>query len=210
MRLDGQDIHFLDRRWFRRQIGIVHKNPEFFFTSVAENIAYGREGCSTEEVEQAAKNAGADGFIKALPHVSFFLFICFDLFLCLVLYFYSFSYASVNYFKEYLSLTFFFFQGYETILDESGSPLTAYQKHLLALARALIRKPRILLWEEDLSFMDGAAFDVLIGYLDKVDLVRMSVHVYLFAFAFGSNFNTSFRSSSFRMRIKPHVLKMTF
>ena len=72
MRLDGQDIHFLDRRWFRRQIGIVHKNPEFFFTSVAENIAYGREGCSTEEVEQAAKNAGADGFIKALPHVSFF------------------------------------------------------------------------------------------------------------------------------------------
>ena len=77
LRLDGQDIHFLDRRWFRRQIGIVHKNPEFFSTSVAENIAYGREGCSTEEVEQAAKDAGADGFIKALPHVSFFLFICF-------------------------------------------------------------------------------------------------------------------------------------
>ena len=75
MRLDGQDIHFLDRRWFRRQIGIIHKNPEFFSTSVAENIAYGREGCSTEEVEQAAKDAGADGFIKALPHVSFFIYL---------------------------------------------------------------------------------------------------------------------------------------
>lgn len=72
MRLDGQDIHFLDRCWFRRQVGIVHKEPEFFFTSVAENIAYGREGSSMEEVEQAAKDAGADGFIKALPHVSLF------------------------------------------------------------------------------------------------------------------------------------------
>ena len=101
MRLDGQDIHFLDRRWFRRQIGIVHKNPEFFFTSVAENIAYGREGCSTEEVEQAAKDAGADGFIKALSHVSFFYLFVFIYFSALCYIFYSFSYAGVNYLKEY-------------------------------------------------------------------------------------------------------------
>lgn len=119
---------------------------------------------------------------------------------------------------------FFFFQGYETILDDSGSPLTAYQKHLLALARALIRKPRILLWEEDLSFMDSAALDVLIGHLDQVytqikllylkriplvGLVRTGVftssRLHLKAIL-----TLLSRSASFRMRIKLQVLKMTF
>ena len=72
MRLDGQDIRFLDRRWLRRQIGIVHRNPEFFNTSVAVNIAFGRDGSRRNEIEQAAKDAGAHEFIIALPHVSLF------------------------------------------------------------------------------------------------------------------------------------------
>ncbi len=54
------------------------------------------------------------------------------------------------------------------MLYDDGSPLTSYQKHLLALARAMIRKPRILLWEEDLSIMDSSAFNALTNYLDKV------------------------------------------
>ena len=54
------------------------------------------------------------------------------------------------------------------MLNDDGSPLTSYQKHLLALARAMIRKPRILLWEEDLSIMDSSALNVLTNYLDKV------------------------------------------
>ena len=59
-------------------------------------------------------------------------------------------------------------QGYATILNDDGSPLTSFQKHLLALARAIIRKPRILLWEEDLSVMDSSALNVLTNYLDQV------------------------------------------
>lgn len=59
-------------------------------------------------------------------------------------------------------------QGYATILNDDGSPLTSFQKHLLALARAIIRKPRILLWEEDLSVMDISALNVLTNYLDQV------------------------------------------
>lgn len=73
MRLDGQDIRFLNRRWFRRQIGIVHKNPEFFHTSIADNIAYGKAGSTLKEVMQAAKDAGAHEFITALPNVSSFI-----------------------------------------------------------------------------------------------------------------------------------------
>ena len=69
VRLDGQDIRFLDRRWFRRQVGIVHKNPEFFNTSIAENIAYGKGDATLKEVVRAAKDAGAHEFIVALPKV---------------------------------------------------------------------------------------------------------------------------------------------
>lgn len=70
VRLDGQDIRFLDQRWFRRQIGIVHKKPEFFNTSIADNIAYGKGDASFKEIVRAAKAAGAHEFITAFPKVS--------------------------------------------------------------------------------------------------------------------------------------------
>jgi len=54
------------------------------------------------------------------------------------------------------------------MLYDDGSPLTSYQRHLLALARAMIRKPQILLWEEDLSIMDSSALNALTNYLDQV------------------------------------------
>jgi len=71
VRLDGQDLRFLDQRWFRRQIGIVHKKPEFFITSIADNIAYGKGDATFKEIVRAAKAAGAHEFITALPNVSY-------------------------------------------------------------------------------------------------------------------------------------------
>lgn len=59
-------------------------------------------------------------------------------------------------------------QGYATVVGDDGSPLTSYQKQLIALARALIRNPRILLWEEDLSIMDKFVLDALTNYLNQV------------------------------------------
>lgn len=70
MRIDGHDIRFLDQRWFRRQIGIVHKKPEFFNTSIADNIAYGKTDASFKEIVRAAKAAGVHEFITAFPKVS--------------------------------------------------------------------------------------------------------------------------------------------
>ncbi|CAH3182650.1 unnamed protein product [Porites lobata] len=133
VKLDGQDIRFLDRRWLRRQIGIVHKKPEFFNTSIADNIAYGKTDSTLKEIVRASKDTGAHEFIMDLP------------------------------------------KGYATILNDDGSPLTSFQKHLLALARAIIRKPRILLWEEDLSVMDSSALNVLTNYLDQARHGRTTV-----------------------------------
>ena len=70
VRIDRQDVRFLDRRWYRRQIGIVHKKPEFFNTSVADNIAYGKGEATLKEIVRAAKVAGTHEFILTLPHVS--------------------------------------------------------------------------------------------------------------------------------------------
>lgn len=72
MKLDGKDIRFLDQRWFRRQIGIVHKKPEFFNTSIADNIAYGKGDATFKEIVRAAKAAGAHELITAFPKVSYY------------------------------------------------------------------------------------------------------------------------------------------
>jgi len=71
VRLDGQDLRFLDQRWFRQQTGIVHKKPEFFNTSIADNIAYGKGDATFKEIVRAAKAAGAHEFITAFPKVSY-------------------------------------------------------------------------------------------------------------------------------------------
>lgn len=70
IRLDGHDLRTLDRRWLRRQLGVVHRHPEFFVTTIAENISYGKdEECTVKEIVRAAKAAGAHEFITRLPQV---------------------------------------------------------------------------------------------------------------------------------------------
>lgn len=49
-------------------MGIVQQDVFLFSDSVADNIGYGRDGASREEIEEAARMAAADGFIRALPH----------------------------------------------------------------------------------------------------------------------------------------------
>ena len=63
--LDGRDIRTLNLRWLRSQLGLVGQEPILFQGSVAENIRYGKQGASQEEVEEAARQANAHGFITA-------------------------------------------------------------------------------------------------------------------------------------------------
>jgi ATP-binding cassette subfamily B protein len=66
--LDGTDLRSLDPFWLREQIGIVPQDPVLFSTTVAENIRFGREDASPEEVEAAARSANAYNFIQEFPH----------------------------------------------------------------------------------------------------------------------------------------------
>ena len=65
--IDGQDIRDITLSSLRGSIGMVQQEVYMFSGTVAENIAYGKPGATREEVIAAAKQAGADGFIRMLP-----------------------------------------------------------------------------------------------------------------------------------------------
>lgn len=113
--VDGSDVKSLNLSWLRQHIGVVGQEPVLFATSIAENIRYGREDASRQEIEAAAREANAHEFISRLP------------------------------------------QGYETVLGEQGTQLSGGQKQRIAIARALVRDPRILLLDEATSALDLAS-----------------------------------------------------
>ncbi|XP_003133505.3 bile salt export pump isoform X1 [Sus scrofa] len=65
--LDGHDIRSLNIQWLRAQIGIVEQEPVLFSTTIAENIRYGRNDATMEDIVRAAKEANAYNFIMDLP-----------------------------------------------------------------------------------------------------------------------------------------------
>lgn len=67
--MDGRDIRTLNVRWLRENIGIVSQEPLLFGTTIAENIRYGRENATDEDIEQAVREANAYEFISKLPEV---------------------------------------------------------------------------------------------------------------------------------------------
>ena len=67
IRLDGHDLRELRVAWLRSQVSVVLQDPVLFSATVAENIGYGRPGASRAEIENAARLAQADEFIRELP-----------------------------------------------------------------------------------------------------------------------------------------------
>lgn len=65
--IDGQDIREVTQDSLRQQIGLIPQNPSLFHRTIGENIRYGRTDATDIEVQQAAKQAGASGFIEELP-----------------------------------------------------------------------------------------------------------------------------------------------
>lgn len=66
--IDGKDIRQMDKQALRRQIGLVLQDAYVFSGTIRENIRYGRLDATDEEVEQAARLAYADAFIRKLPN----------------------------------------------------------------------------------------------------------------------------------------------
>ena len=65
--LDGVAIHKLQLTWLRSQMGLVSQEPTLFATSIIENIIFGREDATYEEIVDAAKASNAHNFISMLP-----------------------------------------------------------------------------------------------------------------------------------------------
>jgi ATP-binding cassette subfamily B protein len=110
--LDGRDIRTLRRADLRRQFGMVLQDTWLFNGAILDNIRYGREEASVEEVIAAAQAAHADHFIRSLPG------------------------------------------GYQMVLNEETSNISAGQKQLLTIARAFLIDPPILILDEATSSVD--------------------------------------------------------
>ncbi|RZC33786.1 multidrug resistance protein 1, partial [Asbolus verrucosus] len=65
--IDGKNLKDLDLTWLRSNIGVVGQEPILFGTTIAENIRYGNQQVTDEDIKKAAIKANAHEFIKALP-----------------------------------------------------------------------------------------------------------------------------------------------
>ena len=127
--VDGRDVKSLNLKWLRSQIGVVSQEPVLFATTIAENIRYGREGVTQEEIESAAHAANAHNFIMSLPNQ------------------------------------------YQTLVGERGTQMSGGQKQRIAIARALVRDPKILLLDEATSALDAESEAIVQDALDRVSEV---------------------------------------
>ena len=112
IRFDGINIKKIKKDDLRRSLGIVLQDTHLFTGTVAHNIRFGKPEASMQEVEQAAKLANADYFIRHLHN------------------------------------------GYETEITGDGANLSQGQRQLLAIARAAIANPPVLILDEATSSID--------------------------------------------------------
>ncbi|MEU6460517.1 ABC transporter ATP-binding protein [Streptomyces sp. NPDC046976] len=111
--LDGVDVRKMTRDELRSGIGMVLQDTWLFGGTIAENIAYGASREVTRgEIEEAARAAHADRFIRTLP------------------------------------------EGYDTVIDDEGTGVSAGEKQLITIARAFLSDPVILVLDEATSSVD--------------------------------------------------------
>jgi len=68
VKLDFHDLRTLNVHWLRQQIGLVSQEPTLFACSIRDNIAYGNEDATQEQIEHAARMANAHEFIESFPN----------------------------------------------------------------------------------------------------------------------------------------------
>ena len=123
---DGIDIRDIKKEDLRRSLAMVIQDTHLFTGTIADNIRYGNLNASMEEVQEAARIANADSFIRRLPH------------------------------------------GYNTMLYGDGSNLSQGQRQLLAIARAAVAKPPVLILDEATSSVDTRTEQLIEKGMDAI------------------------------------------
>ncbi|HWW55212.1 MAG TPA: ATP-binding cassette domain-containing protein, partial [Acidimicrobiales bacterium] len=131
--LDGVDIRDVRVRDLRRAVSIVFEDTFLFTDTVRDNIAFADPDASDDEVERAARLAGAHDFIIELE------------------------------------------DGYNTIIGERGFSLSGGQRQRLALARAILADPRVLILDDATSAVDPTKEHEIRGALQEVMRGRTTI-----------------------------------
>lgn len=112
--VDGVNVKDYSLRHLRDGVGMVLQKNTLFSGSIAENLRWGDENATDEQVRTAAAHAQADKFVST------------------------------------------FTAGYDTLLDQGGTNVSGGQKQRLCIARALLKKPKILILDDSTSAVDTA------------------------------------------------------
>ena len=110
----GVDVREYDIDTLRSAVSMVLQKNELFSGTVAENLRWGNENATLEEMQRVCRVAQADGFISALPN------------------------------------------GYDSEVEQGGANFSGGQKQRLCIARALLKKPKILILDDSTSAVDTA------------------------------------------------------
>ncbi|MCD8417363.1 ABC transporter ATP-binding protein [Tenacibaculum finnmarkense genomovar finnmarkense] len=131
--IDGKNIKDCNLYDVRNQIGFVPQDPFLFSDSLENNIKFGKENATKQEIIQAAKNAVIHDNI-------------------------------IN-----------FKNGYQTVLGERGVTLSGGQKQRTAIARAIIKTPKILIFDDCLSAVDTETEQQILSNLDRISKDKTSI-----------------------------------
>ena len=131
--IDGQDIQDISRSDLRRNVAIVLQDTVLFSDTILNNLKYGRESASREDVAQAVSMSRCDDLLQSLP------------------------------------------QGWDTVLSGAGEGISQGQRQLLAIARAFVADPKILILDEATSNVDTRTERAIQAAMHKIMENRTSI-----------------------------------
>ena len=108
----GEDVRDYNVEALREEVAMVLQKNELFSGTIKENLRWGDENATDEDIERVCKLAQADGFIREFP------------------------------------------DGYDTYIEQGGTNVSGGQKQRLCIARALLKKPKILILDDSTSAVD--------------------------------------------------------